>query len=114
MYGSKLENGSWGGILGLLQRGEIDVVAAGMVNLAEREEITSYITGIMFSKNVLFIVNPSYTGGTRSSLNFGAYLSVFTPGGWLLIGVPGGLRPGALRPGGLRPGGLRPWGIEPT
>ncbi len=87
MYGSKLKNGSWGGILGLLQRGEIDVVVAGMVNLAEREEITSYITGIMFSKNVLFTVNPSYTGGTRSSLNFGAYLSVFTPGGWLLIGL---------------------------
>ena len=85
MWGSKLDNGSWGGVLGLLERGEVDIVTAGMANVLEREEITSYVTGVMFVRNALFILDPAYVTGSRSSLNFAAYLSIFTPNAWVII-----------------------------
>lgn len=83
-YGAALENGSFNGLTGLLQRGEADIVAAGFAVTLGRSRAISYSNTVFRSLGTLIIIDPAYIG-MAAEINADAYFAIFTPLGWLCL-----------------------------
>jgi molybdate-binding protein len=47
MYGKQMENGSWDGIMGLMERGEADVTSVELTMESKRSETVDYIAPLL-------------------------------------------------------------------
>jgi molybdate-binding protein len=53
MYGKQLDNGSWTGIMGLMQRGEADVTCVELTMEPKRSETVDYIAPLLNDRFVV-------------------------------------------------------------
>ncbi len=81
-YGAPGENGTWTGMVGSLRRREVDV-AAILAITHERSAVVDYNMAFIESRSTLIVRNPAFF--ESSGVNFIAFLTVFTPGSWLLV-----------------------------
>ncbi len=81
-FGAPLGNGSWTGIIGMLDRKEIDIAVAPLAITDERADVVDFMTSFFEGKATLSIVNPAHK---RTPINFAAFLIVFSPYTWLTI-----------------------------
>lgn len=87
VFGVPLANGSWTGLVGALQRGEADLSGVMAVTHA-RSAVLSYNTPFIESRGTLIIRNPAhFGGGGGDDINLTAFVSVFSPSAWMLIGA---------------------------
>ncbi len=85
-WGIPLGNGSWNGIVGMVQKKEVDIGVAPLAVTLERSEVIDFLPDLFFKTRVaLHIVNPAYVDASFDSVNFLAYVRVFAPGAWLLL-----------------------------
>ncbi|XP_035216727.1 glutamate receptor ionotropic, delta-1-like [Stegodyphus dumicola] len=75
-WGSRLPNGSWSGIIGMLQRGEADIGMSGLFFTEQRLEVVDFST----PHSTEFVTFASHMPGELSSLY--AYFYPFTSGVW--------------------------------
>ena len=80
-YGSKNQDGSWNGMVGLLAQGEVDMSAALLSVSLSRSEVISYAHPYVVTKSTLMGTAETFKSSGRS-FNFTGYLSVFTLEAW--------------------------------
>ena len=85
-------NGSWNGIIGMLQRREVDVGVTGLGITPERVEVADFIPHpAIKNKATLIILNPDVTSAGASGgigrVNYMAYLTIFSLGSWILLAI---------------------------
>ncbi len=85
-YGAPLKNGSFNGLAGLLERKDVDIVAAGFAVTLERSAVVSYSNSLFESPGSLIILDPAYSG-TVTEVDSDSYLFVYTPSGWMVVVV---------------------------
>ena len=78
-YGVIKENGSWSGIIGMLQRKEIDIGLVAFIISYERSLVASFPFGFGTSKQTFFIKTP------MDSFNWLAYIVPFHWFVWLAV-----------------------------
>eukprot|EP00095_Tigriopus_kingsejongensis_P010941 maker-scaffold234_size243041-snap-gene-1.25 protein:Tk10941 transcript:maker-scaffold234_size243041-snap-gene-1.25-mRNA-1 annotation:"hypothetical protein Y032_0887g2867" len=82
IWGKKLPDGSWTGMLALLANGQADICVSGAIMTPERDEIIDYTTPTANFRTMLFI------GMAKAqNLNLENYNQEFTATTWLAIGV---------------------------
>ncbi len=83
-YGVPIGNGSWNGIVGMVQRGEVDLSAATLAVTLERSHVITYSKTLMESHSTLIVAHPSLSKQS-TIINMDAFLNVFTPKSWFCI-----------------------------
>ncbi len=84
-YGGPLVNGSWSGLIGMIQKRQADLIAAALSITSERVEVVNFVNlYITDDKSTLTIQHPNYYG-KPNAINIASFLGVFTPAGWLFI-----------------------------
>ena len=84
VFGAPTENGTWTGMVGMLMRGEADV-AGTLAVTRERGAVISYNVAFIKSRGTLIVRNPSHFDNAND-INLTAFLTVFSPGAWVLVG----------------------------
>ncbi len=84
MYGVQMENGSWSGLVGMLQRREVDVVAASLAFTLERRKVMSFSHFLFETKSTAIVANPAFLG-RKGYIDFQSFLTVFTPATWAAL-----------------------------
>ena len=82
MYGGKTKNGSFNGAVGMLMRNETDIFVGPLTLTRERKSVIDYSTTIFQSTLTLWIPL-----GNKVTLNYTAFVDVFLPDVWMLIGL---------------------------
>ncbi len=81
-YGAPLsDNGSWSGLVGMLQQKEADV-ALGLAITLERSRVVDFAVALNGAKGTLIIVNPDYVGRS-ADIDSTSFIAVFTPMAWI-------------------------------
>ncbi len=83
-YGTPIGNGSYNGVIGMLQRQETDMGAAPFSVTLERSQVISYSYPIVETYSTLIVAHPSLYEKSEA-VNMDAFLSVFTPTSWLSV-----------------------------
>ncbi|XP_014209295.1 glutamate receptor-like [Copidosoma floridanum] len=78
--GSLLTNGSWTGVIGLLQRNEADLAANGLIMTIDKMNVIEFTFPIFLSKSRIFIKNPS-----KEEIKWTAYIDPFPFDVWVSI-----------------------------
>ena len=60
MYGNKLANGSWTGVVGLLHRREIDLTFNDLAITEARSQVLDFALGIFKDSGALFMQKPRH------------------------------------------------------
>ncbi len=77
-------NGSWNGLVGMLQRGEVDFSAGTLAVTLERSEVVTFLPAYRDVVLTIIMVDPSYNGG-EGGINIGAFVDVFSPLAWIVV-----------------------------
>ncbi len=85
-FGAPLPNGSWTGLVGMVQRKEVDLAAGPMVMSLERSEVLDFTFAYMDSHNTLVIVDPTFSGSKAKGNAFGI-LATLTVQSWVFFGL---------------------------
>ncbi len=83
-YGMQDDNGSWVGLMGMIQKGEADLAAALLTITFDRSLAVDFSIAFMEGRATLVVRNPAYFSGS-SKVNLNAYLVVFTWPAWLFL-----------------------------
>ena len=81
LFGS-LVNGSFDGVVGMLQNGEADIAVADLTITNSRSSVVDFLPCLINSKEVLFVKDPNYNG-----LHFNGYIEPFSPLCWLGVAL---------------------------
>ncbi len=81
-YGSQISDGSWNGMIGLLQEKQVDMSAALLSLSLSRNEVISYLSPYLESKST-FLVHDKTLKATSGSINVSGYISVFDDSAWV-------------------------------
>ncbi|XP_023225694.1 glutamate receptor ionotropic, delta-2-like [Centruroides sculpturatus] len=79
VYGSKLPNGTWIGIIGMLANNEADIAAIPLTVIQERKEVAVFSTTLFKDSINILMKQPSASG------NAGALLSPFNLYVWIIL-----------------------------
>ncbi len=82
-YGTPEGNGSWNGLIGRVQRREVDVIAAMLSVKSERSAVVSYAHVFFQDKATLIILDPNKN--KHNTLNWHSFLKVCTSSAWILL-----------------------------
>ena len=85
-YGRMMPNGTWTGLVRELQEKRIDTAIAGLTISRDRSTVMDYTLGVI-PHEVTIIARDLDGSGTRNKLGFWAYMTVFSPGLWILTGL---------------------------
>ncbi len=85
-FGTLMEDGTWNGMIGEVDRKNVDLAAGPLAITLERSAVADYAFAFYEDFSTLLILDPSYAGG-QNTVNLSAYLHVFTPKGWILIAL---------------------------
>ena len=80
-YGVRLSNGSWTGMIGSLDRREVDMSPQGLAVTAARKKVIEYSRPVLAQKCKLYVALTTVDHGE----NFFAYLEVFSVQFWLVF-----------------------------
>ena len=83
-WGSLMENGSFNGMIGVVQRREADMAAAGLAVTLERGLAVSFTHAFAVSRATLIIQDPLYIG-KAFGINYMSFIHVLTSNAWLGI-----------------------------
>ncbi len=85
-YGAPLgNNGSWSGLIGMLQQGKVDI-SVGLAVTFDRSRVVDFLTAITQARSTLVIVNPKYVGKS-AVIDSMSFMSAFTPSVWVGMAV---------------------------
>ncbi len=84
MYGTPGGDGAWNGMVGMVQRGEADLIATALHISYERSQVIDFSRSFLKSLSTLIVANPARLGG-RHPVNLAAFSSVFSVAGWCLL-----------------------------
>ncbi len=85
-YGALLENGTWDGLVGMVQRGGADFAAAGLAITYQRSTVINFGFAFGDSRSALIMQDPQFSS-SGFQVNWTSFISVFSELSWLLIGV---------------------------
>ncbi len=83
-YGSQNPDGSWNGMVGLLEQDKADMSAALLSISLSRSQVISYAHAYLETKSTLMATDRTFKGAS-GSVNFTGYLDVFTEKAWMYL-----------------------------
>ncbi len=81
-YGLQNPDGSWTGMVGLLEQGQVDMSAAMLSISLSRSQVISYAHSWLEMVTTLQVTDDTFRG-PEGAVNFTGYLSVFTTYAWI-------------------------------
>ncbi len=78
------KNGSWNGVLGMLQRKEVDLCAGALAVTLRRSGVTTFMPAYIEVVVTLVMVDPAFHGNDKR-YNIGAFVEVFRPMTWSMV-----------------------------
>ncbi|XP_053634332.1 probable glutamate receptor [Cherax quadricarinatus] len=79
LWGGPLRNGSWTGMLGMLQRNEVELAIAPFFVTPERESVCDFTTPVYSDSQAILMVRPAIQN------DIFAFVKPFTPSVWMLL-----------------------------
>ncbi|KAF0288029.1 putative glutamate receptor [Amphibalanus amphitrite] len=79
-WGSQLDNGSWNGVIGMLERQEVDVGVTTLISTAPRRRVISFTRGLLTLRYRVFVRQSS-----TLEYSWTTYVAVFSPPLWAAL-----------------------------
>ncbi|XP_043230831.1 uncharacterized protein LOC122386085 [Amphibalanus amphitrite] len=79
-WGSQLGNGSWNGVIGMLERQEVDVGVTTLISTAPRRRVISFTRGLLTLRYRVFVRQSS-----TLEYSWTTYVAVFSPPLWAAL-----------------------------
>ncbi len=80
-WGGLQPDGSWNGMMNLVQKGLVDFAPTSLIQTAERQVACDWTIPLVFTYQSVFIKNPT------NAYNYTAYLEPITYMAWILVGI---------------------------